>query len=90
LLSNIPTLIELGVPKDLVLDEVVRVLNLPETFKAEAIKQYVMKQAAAMPPQNPKNVPALQQIPQATPTATQVVGNPSVQSIAPLLPGGLK
>jgi len=90
LLSNIPTLIELGVPKELVLDEVVRVLNLPETFKSEAVKDYLQKQQAQMSPQNPSNVPPLSAIPEAPPTPTQVVGNPSVQSIAPLLPGGLK
>jgi len=93
LLNNIPTLIELGVPKELVLDEVVRVLNLPETFKADAIKQYMMKQVAAQAPQTPQNipnVPGLRGVPQPLPTPTQVAGNPSAQSIAPLLPGGLK
>ena len=93
LLNNIPTLIDLGVPRELVLDEVVRVLNLPETFKADAIKQYMAKQVAAQAPATPQDIPnvqGLQGIPQPMPTATQVAGNPSAQSIAPLLPGGLR
>ena len=41
-------------------------------------------------PQNIPNVQGLQNIPTGMPTANQVVSNPSVNKIAPLLPGGLK
>jgi len=82
LLANIPTLTALGVPKELMLDEVVRTLNLPESFKTAAIAEYMSKAAGAA-------VPALQKIPQSLTTSTQAVANPSVKNIADLLPGGL-
>jgi len=77
LLANIPTLVELGVPKELILNEVVRVLNLPETFKAEAIKDLMTKQEGAVPAATP---------PQVAPTPLGAVQNPSVRNISPLLP----
>jgi len=77
LLANIPTLVELGVPKDLILNEVVRVLGLPEGFKAEAIKDKLMKQEGSVPAAGAAPLP---------PTANEAVQNPSVKNIGPLLP----
>jgi hypothetical protein len=77
LLANIPTLVELGVPKELILNELVRVLNLPETFKAEAIKDAMTKQEGKVPAATP---------PQVAPTPLGAVLNPSVKNITPLLP----
>lgn len=78
LLANIPTLTALGVPKDLILNEVVRVLNLPETFKAEAIKELIAKEES-------KRVPAAVP-PEGAPSPMEAVQNPSVRNIGPLLP----
>jgi hypothetical protein len=69
--------VELGVPKELILNEVVRVLNLPETFKAEAIKDLITKEEGAVPAGTP---------PQIAPTPLGAVQNPSVRNISPLLP----
>jgi len=78
LLANIPTLTALGVPKELILNELVRVLNLPETFKAEAIKEMMIREEA-------KRVPPATQL-GGVPTPMEAVQNPSVKNIAPLLP----
>jgi len=77
LIANIPTLIDLGVPKELVLNELVRTLNLPETFKAEAVKEYMAKEAGAVAPA---------QAPQVPPSPMEAVMNPSTRNIGPLLP----
>ncbi len=77
LLANIPTLTALGVPKELILNELVKVLNLPETFKAEAIKEQMMKEQANVPAATPPQVP---------PSPMEAVMNPSTRNIGPLLP----
>jgi len=72
LLENLPTLISLGVPKEKILKEVVRMLNLPEDF-------------AEVPPEEIPEKGRISPI-EAPPTLGQAMANPQPSNIQAFLP----
>ena len=72
LLENLPTLINLGVPREKLLKEVVRMLNLPEDF-------------AEIPPQQPEATGRVSGI-DTPPTLGEAMANPAPENIQAFLP----
>jgi hypothetical protein len=76
LLQNIPVLQQLGVPQRALLEEVVRMLNLPETFLVEQ-----------PPPQQPMGgLPGVAK-PERELSAAELIRNPSAANMSSVLPG---
>ena len=71
LLENVPTLLGLGVPPQQLLEEIVRMLNLPESFLQ-----------AAQPQEVPRNIKGFEQ----PANYVESLVDPSPQNVAPLLP----
>lgn len=84
ILNNTPALIDLGVPKEFILDELVKAMKLPEKFKASAIKEY-MKQNVSQT-QNTANIPNIS-IPggNQAPSPMQAIMSPSPSTISNIL-----
>lgn len=85
LLQNIPTLVQLGVPPVEMLREVVRMLNLPESFIEGAIQQQEQMMAAQQQAQQAQAA-QMGAMP-SEPTMTEAIQNPSPATLSGFLPG---
>ena len=74
LLANVPVLAQLGVPPTELLKELVRVLDLPETF--------IVEQKA----EEPTSAPGQVSQPDLPPELNEIVRNPSVANVSSVLP----
>ena len=77
LLENLPTLLNLGVPRQMLLKEVVRTLNLPEDFAEAALK--AEEDAAQAPSGRVSSI-------DAPPTLGEAMANPQPSNIQAFLP----
>ena len=84
LLMNIPTLVNLGVPADTVLKEVVRVLNLPEEFVLKAQENIKQQQQAQQAEQ--QTVPGGVKGIELPPSPEEAIANASSKAVRNFLP----